>query len=53
MHATPTLYNAGTVNGQLASCFLMGIDSDSIGGIYDALKDTAHISKTPYFVTQI
>ncbi len=46
MHATPTLYNAGTVNGQLASCFLMGIDSDSIGGIYDALKDTAHISKS-------
>jgi len=45
IHATPTLFNAGTVNGQLASCFLMGINSDSIVGIYDALKDTALISK--------
>ena len=40
-----TLFNSGTVNGQLASCFLMGINSDSISAIYDALKDTALISK--------
>ena len=45
IHATPTLFNSGTVNGQLASCFLMGINSDSISAIYDALKDTALISK--------
>jgi len=45
IHATPTLFNAGTNNGQLASCFLMGIQEDSISGIYDALKDTALISK--------
>ena len=46
IHATPTLFNAGTVNGQLASCFLMGIDDDSIISIYDSLKDTALISKS-------
>tara|TARA_Y100000389_G_scaffold112868_2_gene110004 strand:+ start:481 stop:4182 length:3702 start_codon:yes stop_codon:yes gene_type:complete len=45
IHATPTLFNAGTTNGQLASCFLMGINEDSIVGIYDSLKDTALISK--------
>ena len=45
IHATPTLFNAGTTNGQLASCFLMGINEDSISGIYDSLKDTALISK--------
>ena len=44
-HATPTLFNAGTRGGQLASCFLMGINDDSIHGIYDALKETALISK--------
>ena len=27
-HATPTLFNAGTNNEQLASCFLMGIEDD-------------------------
>ena len=45
IHATPTLFNAGTTNGQLASCFLMGVNEDSIVGIYDSLKDTALISK--------
>ena len=46
IHATPTLFNSGTMNGQLASCFLMGINEDSIVGIYDALKDCALISKS-------
>lgn len=46
IHATPTLFNAGTKNGQLASCFLMGINEDSISGIYDAVKDCALISKS-------
>ena len=45
IHATPTLFNAGTTQGQLASCFLMGINEDSISGIYDSLKDCALISK--------
>lgn len=44
-HATPTLYNAGTQNQQLASCFLLKIKGDSINGIYDTLKDCAQISK--------
>ena len=45
IHATPTLFNSGTMNGQLASCFLMGVNEDSISGIYDSLKDCALISK--------
>jgi ribonucleoside-diphosphate reductase alpha chain len=43
--ATPTLFNAGTPNGQLSSCFLISTKSDSIEGIYDTLKQTALISK--------
>ena len=45
IHATPTLFNAGTIQGQLASCFLMGVNQDSIASIYDTLKDCALISK--------
>ena len=44
IHASPTLYNAGTNNPQLLSCFLLGID-DSIQGIYKCLSDCASISK--------
>ena len=46
-HATPTLYNAGTHNGQLASCFLLGMkDSiDEKNGIGSIWKNTAKISK--------
>lgn len=44
IHASPTLYNAGTNNPQLLSCFLLGID-DSIDGIYKCLSDCASISK--------
>ena len=44
-HATPTLYNAGTSNQQLASCYLLTMQDDSIGGIFDTLKQTALISK--------
>ena len=44
-HATPTLYNAGTRRQQLSSCFLLGMQDDSINGIYDTLKDCANISK--------
>lgn len=44
-HATPTLYNAGTLHPQLASCFLLHMRDDSIEGIYDTLKQCALISK--------
>ena len=44
-HASPTLFNAGTPNAQLASCFLIDMKEDSIEGIYDTLKTCAMISK--------
>tara|TARA_Y100000768_G_scaffold387688_3_gene379833 strand:- start:8222 stop:10852 length:2631 start_codon:yes stop_codon:yes gene_type:complete len=44
-HATPTLFNAGTRLEQLSSCYLLGMESDSIDGIYNTLKETALISK--------
>lgn len=44
-HASPTLFNAGTPQGQLASCFLIDMKEDSIEGIYDTLKICAMISK--------
>jgi ribonucleoside-diphosphate reductase alpha chain len=44
-HATPTLFNAGTPHPQLSSCFLLAMESDSIEGIYNTLKDCALISK--------
>jgi ribonucleoside-diphosphate reductase alpha chain len=43
-HATPTLFNAGTKNASLASCFLLTMQ-DSIESIYDTLKQCALISK--------
>ena len=42
-HATPTLYNAGTLRPSLASCFLMEME-DSVKGIYKAVSDCASIS---------
>lgn len=45
-HASPTLFNAGTPNPQMASCFLIDMKADSIEGIYDTLKTCAMISKT-------
>jgi len=44
-HATPTLFNAGTPRPQLSSCFLLQMETDSIEGIYNTLKDCALISK--------
>ena len=44
-HATPTLFNAGTPRQQLSSCYLISMESDSIDGIYNTLKDCANISK--------
>lgn len=45
IHATPTLFNAGTCHPQLSSCFILSMESDSIEGIYNTLKDCASISK--------
>jgi ribonucleoside-diphosphate reductase alpha subunit len=45
IHATPTLFNAGTPHPQLSSCFLLTMDEDSIKGIYKTLGDCAQISK--------
>jgi len=45
IHATPTLFNAGTTREQLASCFLLSMKDDSVDGIFDTLKDCARISK--------
>jgi ribonucleoside-diphosphate reductase subunit M1 len=45
-HASPTLFNAGTPQAQLSSCFLIDMKEDSIEGIYDTLKTCAMISKT-------
>ena len=44
-HATPTLFNAGSPHPQLSSCFLIAMESDSVDGIYNTLKDCANISK--------
>ena len=45
IHATPTLFYAGTRNPQLSSCFLIGMQDDSVEGIFDTMKDCAIISK--------
>lgn len=45
IHATPTLYNSGTITPQLSSCFLLQMSDDSIQGIYKTLGDCAQISK--------
>lgn len=45
-HATPTLFNAGTPNPQMSSCFLVAMKDDSIEGIYNTLTDCAVISKS-------
>lgn len=45
IHATPTLFNAGTNRPQLSSCFLLAMREDSIEGIFDTLKQCAIISK--------
>lgn len=44
MSSTPTLFNSGTMFPQLSSCFLTTV-SDSLDGIYSALKDNALLSK--------
>jgi ribonucleoside-diphosphate reductase alpha subunit len=45
IHATPTLFNAGTPRPQMSSCFLIANKEDSINGIYETLTECAQISK--------
>ena len=45
IHATPTLFNAGTPRPQMSSCFLIASKEDSIDGIYGTLTECAQISK--------
>jgi ribonucleoside-diphosphate reductase alpha chain len=45
IHATPTLFNAGTPKPQMSSCFLLSMKDDSIEGIYETLKNSALISQ--------
>lgn len=44
-HATPTLFNAGTPQPQMSSCFLLTMKGDDMQGIYDTLTACALISK--------
>lgn len=46
IHATPTLFNAGTPKPQMSSCFLLTMQEDSIEGIYNTLKQCAKISQS-------
>ena len=46
VHASPTLFNAGTPRPQMSSCFLVAAKDDSIAGIYDTLKQCAQISQS-------
>ncbi|AGE49053.1 ribonucleotide reductase large subunit [Acanthocystis turfacea Chlorella virus Br0604L] len=43
-HASPTLFNAGFKNANLASCFLVHVD-DSLTNIFKSLGDVAQLSK--------
>src|SRR5690606_35738390 len=42
--STPTLFNSGTLRSQLSSCYLTTVPDD-LGGIYDAIKENALLSK--------
>jgi ribonucleotide reductase alpha subunit len=45
IHASPTLFNSGTLYPQLSSCYLVGMEDDSLDGIYNTVKECAQISK--------
>ncbi|NUQ26586.1 MAG: ribonucleoside-diphosphate reductase subunit alpha [Saprospiraceae bacterium] len=46
IHATPTLFNAGTPKPQMSSCFLLTMTDDSINGIFETLQRCALISQS-------
>ncbi|KAF8385906.1 hypothetical protein PRIPAC_75048 [Pristionchus pacificus] len=45
-HASPTLFNSGTCQPQMSSCFLLTMMDDSIDGIFETMKRCALISKS-------
>ena len=45
IHATPTLFHAGTPRPQMSSCYLLQLKDDSVDGIYKTITDCAKISK--------
>lgn len=45
IHASPTLFNAGSNCQQMSSCYLVSMKDDSMAGIYDTKKECALISK--------
>jgi len=46
IHATPTLFNAGSPKPQMSSCFLLSMVDDSIAGIFETLSRCALISQS-------
>ncbi len=46
IHATPTLFNAGSPKPQMSSCFLLQMTDDSIAGIFETLTRCALISQS-------
>ncbi len=46
IHATPTLFNAGSPKPQMSSCFLLSMTEDSINGIFETLQRCALISQS-------
>ncbi|KAI6174675.1 Ribonucleoside-diphosphate reductase [Aphelenchoides bicaudatus] len=43
IHATPTLFNSGTVRPQLSSCFLMSLTENTPEDIQEAIKGTSKL----------
>lgn len=46
IHATPTLFHAGTPRAQMSSCYLIAMSEDSITGIFETLTRCAKISQS-------
>ncbi|CBJ29920.1 conserved unknown protein [Ectocarpus siliculosus] len=53
IHASPTLFHAGTCQPQLSSCFLLTTKEDSIAGIYDTLKQWHSVGAGAGFVLAV
>lgn len=45
-HASPTMFSAGLVGGQLSSCFLVSLKDDTFNGVFKKLYDCATISNS-------
>ena len=46
IHASPTLFHAGTTVGQLSSCYLLPLRSAELEGMYQTLTECALISRS-------